>query len=301
MSTGHRWGTVARERNPGSSVAAELQEALREWRALAESVTRSGGPRSSRCCNGAVASWPRGWPTSSAAPWTSSIRPPVSPSRSRRDLAHPRRRPASRPWATGLPSPGSARALIAFADIALGRAFAEAFGLLWVPANLFVGLGLAPSISCCAGCGSGAGRRSARRRACWWPGSCCCWGCWAEPVSGLRGSQRWPRTPRSTSSQDGITGLPFLVRRFVVPAARAPPSRWPRGRRGRVRRRLGGPRARPVPLPGPRVNGRRLPCVLRPRGLVAGRRLESRWPRVALAGGCPLGRPLRLGRGSACR
>ena len=36
--------------------------------------------------------------------------------------------------------------LVAFADIALSRAFAEAFGLLWVPANLLVGLGLAPSL-----------------------------------------------------------------------------------------------------------------------------------------------------------
>ena len=35
---------------------------------------------------------------------------------------------------------------MAIGDVALSRAFAEAFGLLWVPANLLVGLGLAPSL-----------------------------------------------------------------------------------------------------------------------------------------------------------
>jgi hypothetical protein len=31
-------------------------------------------------------------------------------------------------------------------DVALSRAFADAFGLLWVPANVLVGIGLAPSL-----------------------------------------------------------------------------------------------------------------------------------------------------------
>ena len=35
---------------------------------------------------------------------------------------------------------------MAIGDVALSRAFADAFGLLWVPANLLVGLGLAPSL-----------------------------------------------------------------------------------------------------------------------------------------------------------
>ena len=43
-------------------------------------------------------------------------------------------------------------------------------------------------------------------------------GCSAEECRRSRGSpaeqgQRWPRTPSRTSSQDGMTGLPFLVRR----------------------------------------------------------------------------------------
>jgi uncharacterized protein DUF2537 len=36
--------------------------------------------------------------------------------------------------------------VVAVGDIALSRAFAEAFGLLWVPANILVALGLAPSL-----------------------------------------------------------------------------------------------------------------------------------------------------------
>ncbi|OLT10772.1 hypothetical protein BJF78_05535 [Pseudonocardia sp. CNS-139] len=36
--------------------------------------------------------------------------------------------------------------LVGFGDIVLSRAFSEAFGLLWVPANLLVAIGLAPSL-----------------------------------------------------------------------------------------------------------------------------------------------------------
>ena len=39
-----------------------------------------------------------------------------------------------------------AAVLVTIGDVALSRAFADAFGLLWVPANLLVGLGLAPSL-----------------------------------------------------------------------------------------------------------------------------------------------------------
>jgi hypothetical protein len=35
---------------------------------------------------------------------------------------------------------------VTLADVALCQAFAEAFGLLWIPANLLVGAGLAPSL-----------------------------------------------------------------------------------------------------------------------------------------------------------
>ena len=77
-----------------------------------------------------------------------------------------------------------------------------------------------------------AGAR-APRPAWWWPGWCCCSVCSADGA--VPAAQRWPRTPSSTSSQDGITGLPFLVRRlpagvasaaapFAGPASRPPGS-----------------------------------------------------------------------------
>ena len=50
------------------------------------------------------------------------------------------------PWATGLVVSGFFAVFVAIADVVLSRAFAEAFGLLWVPANLLVGLGLTPSL-----------------------------------------------------------------------------------------------------------------------------------------------------------
>nr|WP_239029193.1 DUF2537 domain-containing protein [Pseudonocardia acidicola] len=54
--------------------------------------------------------------------------------------------PAPTPWATGLAVAAFFAVLTAVADIALSRAFIDALGLLWVPANLLVGCGLAPSL-----------------------------------------------------------------------------------------------------------------------------------------------------------
>ncbi len=50
------------------------------------------------------------------------------------------------PWATGLTISAFFALLTAIADIVLSRAFADAFGLLWIPANLLVVSGLAPSL-----------------------------------------------------------------------------------------------------------------------------------------------------------
>lgn len=50
------------------------------------------------------------------------------------------------PWTTGLILAGFCMVFVAIADIVLSRAFAAAFGGLWIPANLLVGLGLAPTI-----------------------------------------------------------------------------------------------------------------------------------------------------------
>ena len=54
--------------------------------------------------------------------------------------------PGPTPWATGLLISAFVAVFLTLADVALCRAFAEAFGLLWIPANLLVGLGLAPSL-----------------------------------------------------------------------------------------------------------------------------------------------------------
>jgi hypothetical protein len=54
--------------------------------------------------------------------------------------------PGPTPWGTGLTVAAFAAVFIAIADIALCRAFAESFGWLWIPANLLVGIGLAPSL-----------------------------------------------------------------------------------------------------------------------------------------------------------
>ena len=50
------------------------------------------------------------------------------------------------PWSTGLVVAAFCGLFVAIADIALSRAFAAAFGQLWVPANLLVGLGLSPTL-----------------------------------------------------------------------------------------------------------------------------------------------------------
>ena len=54
--------------------------------------------------------------------------------------------PGPTPWATGLVISAFVAVFVTLADVALCRAFAEAFGLLWIPANLLVGAGLAPSL-----------------------------------------------------------------------------------------------------------------------------------------------------------
>ncbi|GAA4536304.1 DUF2537 domain-containing protein [Pseudonocardia xishanensis] len=54
--------------------------------------------------------------------------------------------PEPTPWETGLPAAVFFAVLAAIGDITLSRAFGEAFGLLWIPANLLVVGGLAPSL-----------------------------------------------------------------------------------------------------------------------------------------------------------
>ena len=126
---------------------AALRQALREWRALAETVARTGGPeehevvrRRGRLLASRVADV-LGRPVEFIDPATGvaesiedELADPQSTSRE------------ATPWVTGLPVAGFSAVLVTIGDVALSRAFADAFGLLWVPANLLVGLGLAPSL-----------------------------------------------------------------------------------------------------------------------------------------------------------
>ena len=125
----------------------ELQTALREWAAFAVAADRSGADdehdlvrRRGRQLASRVAEL-RGRPVDFLDPASGVVesvqaREPEGPD----DTAGPT------PWATGLPVAGFFAVLVALADVLLSSAFAEAFGLVWVPANLLVALGLAPSL-----------------------------------------------------------------------------------------------------------------------------------------------------------
>ncbi|MGH3566192.1 MAG: DUF2537 domain-containing protein [Pseudonocardia sp.] len=52
----------------------------------------------------------------------------------------------STPWATGLAVAAFFAVLAALGDVAFSQALAATVGLLWVPANLLVGAGLAPAL-----------------------------------------------------------------------------------------------------------------------------------------------------------
>ncbi|GAA1321712.1 DUF2537 domain-containing protein [Pseudonocardia xinjiangensis] len=150
LVTGGR--VVLGERQPGDpELPPDLLDALREWAAFAVSVTRSGGPqelevlqRRGRQLASRVADH-LGRPVEFTDPITGEVESvPVGSTGPIPQL--PAEAAGPTPWATGFTIAAFAAVLAAFADIALSRAFAEAFGLLWVPANLLVGLGLAPSL-----------------------------------------------------------------------------------------------------------------------------------------------------------
>lgn len=126
----------------------ELQSALREWAAFAvaaphaeqDLVRRRGRQLASRVAH------VRGRPVDFVDPISGSVesvRAAVPRQRVGAAVAAPA---GSTPWATGLPVAGFFAVLVTMADVLLSTAFAEAFGLWWVPANLLVGLGLAPSL-----------------------------------------------------------------------------------------------------------------------------------------------------------
>lgn len=151
-------GVVLADRRPGDPpLPADLATALREWAEVASTVREVGSSaqqdlvrRRGRQLASRVADV-LGRPVDFVDPVTGAAEPvrageaPARPGHGRHAVrvdggADPT------PWGTGLPIAAFFAVLVAIADVVLSRAFAEAFGLLWVPANLLVGAGLAPSL-----------------------------------------------------------------------------------------------------------------------------------------------------------
>jgi Protein of unknown function (DUF2537) len=151
-----RWSSGDRmelgDRQPGDApLPADLQSAVREWSALAVFAARSAGPgerallrRRGLQLAGRVADV-LGRPVEFTDPSTGEIESVRvgAPGPAPRLSVRP---PGPTPWATGLTVSAFFAVFATVGDVALSRAFAEAFGLLWIPANLLVALGLAPSI-----------------------------------------------------------------------------------------------------------------------------------------------------------
>jgi hypothetical protein len=139
------------ERRAGDPpLPAELEDALREWAAFAVTVSGSGGPaerdmlqRRGRQLAVRLAD-ALGRTVTYTDPVSGRVEavpaPTTGPIPRQPDDAEPT------PWATGLAISAFTAVVVAVGDVALSRAFAEAFGLLWVPANILVALGLAPSL-----------------------------------------------------------------------------------------------------------------------------------------------------------
>lgn len=132
----------------------ELTDALREWAAFAVAADRSGVAAErdlvrhrGRQLASRVARV-RGRPVRFVDPMSGSVEDVVpAPRRAGRRRSAPTARPVEpTPWATGLSIAAFFAVLVAIGDVLLSTAFADAFGLLWIPANLLVALGLAPSL-----------------------------------------------------------------------------------------------------------------------------------------------------------
>ncbi len=140
------------DRKPGDpQLPVELEHALREWAAFASAVTRSGRPeevqllrRRGRQLASRVADV-LGRPVELVDPVTGDVESVRAGTTGPLPLLATEP-PGPTPWATGLAVSAFFAVAVTIGDVVLSRAFAEAFGLLWVPANLVVGLGLSPSL-----------------------------------------------------------------------------------------------------------------------------------------------------------
>jgi hypothetical protein len=154
-----------------SGLPDDLRGALREWAEVAETVLRSGDVHevdllrrrgrqlASRVADvlgrpvefvdpvsGAVESVrgaaPAGAGSDGVRPGPPAGRAPDGAERGALALEAP----GPTPWGTGMAVSAFFAVLVAIANIVLADAFAGAFGLLWVPANLLVTAGTMPSL-----------------------------------------------------------------------------------------------------------------------------------------------------------
>ena len=142
---------VLQDRDTGDvRLTDDLRAALREWVTVAETVRRSGdaheldllrrrGRQLALRVSDAL-----GRPVEFVDPVSGeveSIRVEAPP---RAALAP--EPPGPIPWGPGLAVAAFFAVLVTVADVVLAGAFAGAFGLLWIPANLLVTAGCAPSL-----------------------------------------------------------------------------------------------------------------------------------------------------------
>jgi hypothetical protein len=150
LATGGR--VLLGERRVGDPpLPPDLEDALREWAAFAVTVSGSGGPterdllqRRGRQLAVRVADT-LGRPVAYTDPVTGRVESVSATGSGPIPRVDPDP-PGPTPWATGLAVSAFAAVLVAVGDIALSYAFADAFGWLWVPANVLVALGLTPSL-----------------------------------------------------------------------------------------------------------------------------------------------------------
>jgi hypothetical protein len=150
-SFGHGGTVELGDRQPGDApLPAELRDAVHEWSMLAVLAARSAGPQEHALLRrrglqlAARVADVLGRPVQFTDPSTGAVESVLVGSPGSPRLAV--RRPGPTPWATGLAVAAYFAVLVTIGDVALSSAFADAFGLLWVPANLLVSLGLAPSL-----------------------------------------------------------------------------------------------------------------------------------------------------------
>jgi Protein of unknown function (DUF2537) len=132
-----------------AGLSDDLRAALREWPAAVEAVRRSGDAHELRMLSlrgrrlAARAAEALGRPVEFVDPVSGALES-ISGDEPPALLAE--EPPAPVPWGTGLTIAAFFAVLAAIADIVLADAFAGSFGLLWVPANLLVTAGVAPSL-----------------------------------------------------------------------------------------------------------------------------------------------------------